>query len=149
MKAVIQRVKRASVTVEGAIVGAIVEGMAVFLGVRNGDDETDAQYLANKICSMRIFEDADGKMNLSIRDVGGSVLVVSQFTLYGDTRKGNRPSFIEAAPPELAEQLYTKFVERCRTILGEERVATGVFRTMMDVDLINNGPVTLIVESKE
>jgi D-tyrosyl-tRNA(Tyr) deacylase len=120
----------------------------VLLGVKQGDQATDAEYLADRCAALRIFEDPQGKMNLSVQDVGGSVMVVSQFTLYGDTRKGNRPSYSEAAPPAEAETLYEHFARRMRMSLGEERIATGVFRAMMDVELVNDGPVTVMVESK-
>ncbi|HTR80748.1 MAG TPA: D-aminoacyl-tRNA deacylase [Bacteroidota bacterium] len=148
MKALIQRVSKASVAVNGKRVGAIEKGLLVFLGIKNGDSAEDARYLSAKICSLRIFEDDQAKMNLSVNDVGGSLLVVSQFTLYGDTRKGNRPSFVEAAPPEVAEPFYNTFVGFLRDELGAARVATGVFRAMMEVELTNDGPVTVMVESK-
>jgi D-aminoacyl-tRNA deacylase len=148
MKALIQRVSKASVTIEGRTYSAIEKGLLIFLGIKVDDTTEDARYIAEKSCSLRIFEDSQQKMNLSVRDVGGSVLAVSQFTLYGDTRKGNRPSFIEAAPPEAAEPLYNIFIDHLRLQLGSERVATGLFRAMMDVELINDGPVTVMVESK-
>ncbi|HLP18026.1 MAG TPA: D-aminoacyl-tRNA deacylase [Bacteroidota bacterium] len=148
MKALIQRVSRASVTIGGTLHSRIGPGLVILLGIKTGDTERDAVYVAEKCCSLRIFEDDQEKMNLSVRDVGGSLLVVSQFTLYGDTRKGNRPSFIDAAPPEAAEPLYERFVAHARMLLGEERVSTGVFRAMMDVELVNSGPVTVTVESK-
>ncbi len=148
MKAVIQRVSRAQLTIDGAVRSSIGPGLVVLLGVKTGDTEKDADYLAEKCASMRIFEDAQEKMNLSVLDTGGSMLVVSQFTLYGDARKGNRPSFIEAAVPSVAEPLYERFVGRARTLLGAEHVQTGVFRAMMDVELVNSGPVTITIESK-
>ncbi len=148
MRAIVQRVSSASVTIDGKTNGSIGQGLLILLGIKNGDTEDDAQYLAEKCVLLRIFEDAEGKMNLSVKDVNGSVLVVSQFTLYGDTRKGNRPSFVEAAQPAIAEPLYDCFVRRMRALLGEEKVATGVFRAMMDVALVNAGPVTIIIESK-
>jgi D-tyrosyl-tRNA(Tyr) deacylase len=123
-------------------------GLLVFLGVKNGDAEVDAEYLAERCASLRIFDDEAGKMNLSVKDVLGEAMVVSQFTLYGDTRKGNRPSYTDAASQQIAEVLYDHFAEHLRKLLGEKRVATGVFRAMMDVELVNDGPVTLILESK-
>lgn len=148
MRAVIQRVSSASVTIDGKISGAIGNGLLILLGIKTGDTNSEAQYLAEKCAALRIFEDAEEKMNLSVKDASGSVLIVSQFTLYGDTRKGNRPSFIDAAPPAVAESLYDYFVGQMRSLLGAEKVATGVFRAMMDVTLVNSGPVTVIVESK-
>jgi D-tyrosyl-tRNA(Tyr) deacylase len=148
MKALIQRVSKASVTIDGKMYSSIEKGLLILLGIKIHDTAEDARYLAEKSCSLRIFEDDQQKMNLSVRDVGGSVLAVSQFTLYGDTRKGNRPSFIDAAPPEEAEPLYNIFVDQLRQQLGINRVATGLFHTMMDVELINNGPVTVMLESK-
>lgn len=147
MRAIIQRVKEARVEVEGEVVGRIGEGMLILLGAGKDDTEVDAEYLVEKITGLRIFEDAEGKMNLSVTDTGGEVLVVSQFTLYGDCRKGRRPSFDKAAPPELAEELYELFVREIR-----ERginVETGRFRAIMDVHLVNWGPVTLMVDSKK
>jgi D-aminoacyl-tRNA deacylase len=148
MRALVQRVKQCSVTIEGKLNSSIGRGLLVLLGVKNGDTEVDAKYLAERCAALRIFDDEDGKMNLSVKDVHGETMVVSQFTLYGDTRKGNRPSYADAAPPDRAELLYDHFTARLRKLLGEQRVATGVFRAMMDVELINDGPVTLIVESK-
>jgi D-aminoacyl-tRNA deacylase len=149
MKALIQRVSRASVTIDGSRCSDIGHGLVILLGIKTGDTERDAVYVAEKCCSLRIFEDDEEKMNLSVRDVTGSVLVISQFTLYGDTRKGNRPSFIDAAPPQVAEPLYEYFVSHMRTLLGDDRVRTGVFRAMMDVELVNTGPVTVTIESKQ
>ncbi len=148
MKALIQRVRRCSVSIEGILHSSIGSGMLILVGVKQTDQETDAEYLADRCSALRIFEDPQGKMNLALNDVGGSAMVVSQFTLYGDTRKGNRPSYSEAAPPEQAEALYEHFVRRLKLSLGGEKVATGVFRAMMDVELVNDGPVTVIVESK-
>jgi D-tyrosyl-tRNA(Tyr) deacylase len=145
MRACVQRVSAASVSVGGAIVGQIGRGVLVLLGVATGDSEADASWLADKIAGLRIFDDEAGKMNLSIKEVGGAVLVVSQFTLLGDCRHGRRPSFVDAAPPELAERLYEAFVEGVRT--RQIEVATGQFRRQMQVQLINDGPVTLLVES--
>ncbi len=145
MRAVIQRVSQASVTVEGEITGQIERGFLVLLGVGNDDTEDDAVYLAGKAVGLRVFEDGDGKMNLSLADVGGAMLVVSQFTLYGDARKGRRPSFIEAARPEKANQLYESF---CAEVRGQGiRVETGRFQKHMDVALVNDGPVTLLLDS--
>ena len=148
MRALVQRVTRCSVNINGSRHSAIESGILILLGVKQGDSSPDAQYLAERCANLRIFDDPDGKMNLSVQDVGGSAMVVSQFTLYGDTRKGNRPSYIEAAPPQDAERLYEEFTAYLRTVLGEQRVATGVFRAMMDVELVNNGPVTILLESK-
>ena len=147
MKALIQRVSRARVTVDGRETGAIGKGFAVLLGVRIGDADADAVTLAEKTASLRIFEDEAGKMNLALLESGGSVLVVSQFTLYADTRKGNRPSFIQAAPPAEAERLYEVYVAQLRQILGSAKVATGVFRASMSVEIVNDGPVTIELSS--
>lgn len=145
MRAVIQRVSRASVTVEGEVTGQIKRGLLVLLGVAPDDDEAKAQWLVDKITGLRIFPDDEGKMNRSLTDINGSLLVVSQFTLYGDCRKGRRPSFVDAAPPELAEQLYEKFVEIAQ---GQgTHVETGRFRADMQVELVNDGPVTLILDT--
>jgi D-aminoacyl-tRNA deacylase len=146
MRACIQRVLHASVTVAGEVCGSIGPGMLVLLGVANDDTDADAEWLAKKIAALRIFEDAQEKMNLALADVGGAMLVVSQFTLLGDCRRGRRPDFIAAAPPELAEKLYEIFV----ATVAEQGipVATGRFRQHMQVELVNDGPVTLIVESK-
>ena len=142
MRACIQRVSRASVEVEGQVVGAIECGLLVLLGVTHADDAATADYLADKVAGLRVFDDAEGKMNLALADVGGAVLVVSQFTLYGDTRKGRRPSYIAAARPEQAESLYKTFI----TLLQkrELKVEAGIFRADMKVSLINDGPVTLL-----
>lgn len=147
MKAVIQRVSRASVTVDGTEVGRIGHGLLVLLGVGRDDSEQDAERLARKIVGLRVFQDPAGRMNLSLKDAGGSLLVVSQFTLYGDTRRGRRPSFDLAAPPELARRLYEHFVEAARR--EGVPVETGVFQAMMSVSLINEGPVTFLVESRD
>ena len=144
MRAVLQRVSRARVTVEGEIVGEIGKGILVLLGVSREDTEKEAVYLLEKMLNLRIFEDAEGKMNLSLLDIKGALLVVSQFTLYGDARKGRRPSFIDAARPERAIPLYERFI----TLLsdGGLHVETGEFGAMMDVELVNDGPVTLWLE---
>ena len=147
MRAVVQRVSSAYVDSEGVRTGEIGAGFCVLLGVTHTDDEGDAKWLASKIAGLRVFEDENGKLNLSLADVGGSLLVVSQFTLYGDCRKGRRPSFAYAARPELADPLYEKFVEFCRG-LGIN-VQTGVFQTHMSVNIVNDGPVTLIIDSPE
>jgi D-tyrosyl-tRNA(Tyr) deacylase len=145
MRAVVQRVTAASVRVDGEIVGEIGGGLLVLLGISTDDSRTDADYLAQKIISLRIFDDAVGKMNVSLKDNGGALLVVSQFTLYGDVRRGLRPSWSDAAPPEIAEPLYEYFVEKCRSLVS--RVETGSFRKMMLVELVNDGPVTLMLDS--
>ena len=150
MRAVVQRVTSAKVEVAGECVGATTPGapgLLVLLGAGRGDDESDAEYLARKIAGLRVFEDPEGRMNLGLAEVGGSLLVVSQFTLYGDCRKGRRPSFISALEPVEAERLCDLFVDRCRA-LGLT-VATGRFRAMMDVELCNSGPVTLLVDSSK
>jgi D-tyrosyl-tRNA(Tyr) deacylase len=145
MRAVIQRVKKSSVKAGNEIVGQIGKGLLVLLGVARDDAAKDADYLANKIINLRIFEDPDGKMNRSLLETGGELLVVSQFTLLADCRKGRRPSFIEAAEPQKATDLYETFVDRVRE--KGVKVQTGRFRAMMEVALINDGPVTLIIES--
>jgi len=145
MRAVVQRVSRAKVTVDGNIAGEIGHGLLVLLGVGNNDQESDADYLAEKIVGLRIFEDEHGKMNRSVAEVSGGVLVVSQFTLYGDVRKGRRPSFDDAARPERARELYEYFVERVRA--AGLQCETGRFQEMMDVELVNEGPVTILVDS--
>jgi D-tyrosyl-tRNA(Tyr) deacylase len=144
MRAVVQRVSRASVTVDGEIVGKIDRGLLVLLGVSNKDTEKDVLYCVEKTLNLRIFDDADGKMNLSLLDIAGELLVVSQFTLYGDPRRGRRPSFIEAAPPEDANRLYEYFVAEARKQVA--KVETGRFQAMMDVELVNDGPVTIIID---
>lgn len=145
MRAVVQRVSRAKVTVNEWVSGEIGLGLVVLLGVGQEDTENDATYLAEKIVGLRIFEDSDGKMNRSVRDVSGSVLVVSQFTLYGDVRRGKRPSFDAAAPPGEARQLYELFVDRIRA--AGPRCETGRFQEMMQVELVNEGPVTILLDS--
>ena len=146
MRALIQRVSQASVSVDGEITGEIGRGLLVLLGVGPDDAESDGAWLASKIANLRIFPDENGKMNKSLIDIAGGVLVVSQFTLYGDCRRGRRPSFVGAAPPELAEPLYERFCEQMGE-LGISTVERGVFGAMMDVALVNDGPVTLIVDS--
>lgn len=148
MKAIIQRVSSASVNINGSTSGSIGKGYVVFLGVKHDDDFMEAEYLAQRCSDLRVFEDELGKMNKSLHDVNGEMLVISQFTLHADTRKGNRPSFIHAAPPELAETLYDHFVACVRERIGYDRVKTGQFRAMMDVQLVNSGPVTIILKSK-
>lgn len=147
MRAVIHRVRRASVTVGEETTGKIEEGLLVFLGVGHEDTTADADYLAEKAVGLRIFEDDSGKMNLSVAEIGGAILAVSQFTLFGDGRRGKRPSFDGAARPEQARKLYEKFVEQVRT-LGL-RCETGRFQEMMEVELVNSGPVTILLDSKK
>lgn len=143
MKALIQRVTRGSVTIEGRGPNSIGAGFVVLIGVKQGDTEEDARYLAHKTVNLRIFPDSADKMNLSIMDTNGEFLVISQFTLYADTRKGNRPSFIQAADPGTAEKLYNEYVAALKRTVGDSRVKTGVFRASMSVEIINDGPVTI------
>jgi len=147
MRAVIQRVKRAQVSVGGKVISSIGQGFLVLVGVGRGDTEQDADHIAAKTAGLRVFEDQAGKMNLALADVKGSVLAVSQFTLYGDCRGGRRPSFIEAAPPDEGKRLYEIYVEKLRA-LGVP-VQTGEFQAMMDVELVNDGPVTILLDSKK
>jgi D-tyrosyl-tRNA(Tyr) deacylase len=147
MRAVVQRVTRASVKVEEQIVGEIERGLVVLLGVTDDDTPEDAQYLAEKIVALRIFDDADGRMNVSVNEATGSLLVVSQFTLYGDVRRGSRPSWSAAAEPKLAEALYEYFLASVRKIT--RKVETGSFRKMMQVELVNDGPVTILLDSRK
>lgn len=147
MRAVVQRVSQASVTVEEKTVGSIDAGLLVLLGVARDDQEADIIYLADKIINLRVFADEEGKMNRSLLDTGGAMLVVSQFTLYGDARKGRRPSYIEAADPEKANAFYEAFVSQVRN--QGIKVETGVFQAMMKVSLINDGPVTILLDSKK
>ena len=147
MRAVIQRVTRAKVTVDAKVVGEIGNGLVVLLGIARDDTKLDAAYLAEKIAALRIFDDDEGKMNLSLKDVGGGTLIVSQFTLYGDVRRGLRPSWIDAAAPEVAQPLYEFFVRQMRAAVDE--VATGSFRAMMQVELVNDGPVTILLDSRK
>jgi len=145
MRAVVQRVSRAKVTIDGKVTGEIARGLLVLLGVGAGDTRADADYLADKVIGLRVFEDAEGKMNLSVADVEGAILAVSQFTLYGDVRRGKRPSFDTAAPPQPARELYEYFVEKiCSMGLKCE---TGRFQEMMQVELVNEGPVTILLDS--
>jgi D-tyrosyl-tRNA(Tyr) deacylase len=146
MRALVQRVSKGSVSVDGKVVGAIEQGLVILLGIRTGDTEAEARYLAEKCANLRVFADADGKFNRSLLEVGGGALVISQFTLYGDTRKGRRPGFEEAARPEVAEPLYRGFVQELQKF--PLRVAEGVFGAMMLVEIHNDGPVTLMLESK-
>lgn len=147
MRAVVQRVSRASVTVAGEVAGQIGKGFLVLLGVEDKDGQDEVVYMAQKVTGLRVFEDADGKMNLALAEVGGAMLVVSQFTLLGDCRKGRRPSFIQAARPELADELYRAF---CAEVRGQGiEVQTGRFQAHMDVELVNDGPVTLLIDSRK
>jgi D-tyrosyl-tRNA(Tyr) deacylase len=149
VRALVQRVSEGSVTIENLKHYAeIKKGMVILLGVKDGDSEEDLNFVADKCSNLRIFEDENEKMNLSLKDINGEVLVISQFTLYGDARKGNRPSFIEAARPEIANEMYEKFVLRMKNNLGESKVKCGVFGAMMMIKIINDGPVTIMVESK-
>jgi len=147
MRAVVQRVTRASVTIGGDVVGEIQQGLVVLLGIARDDTREDADYLAPRIIALRIFDDAEGRMNVSLKDIDGGLLIVSQFTLYGDVRRGLRPSWSDAAAPEIAEPLYDYFVESSRKLLG--RVETGSFRKMMQVELVNDGPVTILLDSRK
>ena len=147
MRCVVQRVSRASVTVEGKTTGEVEKGYMVLVGVEQGDGEADMRYCAEKVAGLRVFEDGEGKMNLSVKDVGGAVLAVSQFTLLGDARHGRRPSFSNAARPEEANALYEDF---CQALRAENiRVETGVFQTDMQVELVNDGPVTILLDSRK
>ena len=147
MRAVVQRVTRASVTVDERVIGEIGNGLVVLLGIARDDTEKDATYLVEKIATLRIFDDQDGRMNRSLKDIGGGLLVISQFTLYGDVRRGLRPSWIDAASPEIAEPLYDFFVKQARAIVSD--VATGSFRAMMKLELVNDGPVTILLDSRK
>lgn len=147
MRAVVQRVKEGKVIVEGKTVGQINEGLLVLLGVGDDDNDKDLEYIVNKILGLRIFEDENGKMNLSVEDINGELLVVSQFTLYGDVRKGKRPSFTSAAHPSIAEEYYKKFISKCKE-LGI-KTEHGVFGAHMDVSFISSGPVTILIDSKK
>lgn len=147
MRAVVQRVTRAKVTVDNEIVGEIKQGLVVLLGVARDDSEVDADYLAAKIVALRIFDDEAGKMNRSVKDVAGGVLVISQFTLYGDVRRGLRPSWIEAAVPDVARPLYEYFIAQAGKLVDE--IACGSFRSLMQVELVNDGPVTILLDSRQ
>lgn len=145
MRVLVQRVSRAEVTVEGRVTGEIGPGLLLLVGIRQGDGDAELEWMVHKLANLRVFSDAEGKMNLSLQDTGGGVLAISQFTLYGDAKKGNRPSYIEAARPEIAEPLYENFCEQLGAAIGKE-VQRGVFGAHMDVELINDGPVTLMLE---
>jgi D-tyrosyl-tRNA(Tyr) deacylase len=147
MRAIVQRVSRANVTIDSEVVGQIGMGLVILLGISHDDTNGDADYLAHKITSLRIFDDFEGRMNKSVREVHGGLLVVSQFTLYGDARRGLRPSWSDAAAPEVAEPLYEYFVNECRRFVSQ--VATGNFRKMMQVELVNDGPVTIMLDSRK
>ena len=147
MRAVVQRVTRGSVTIDGESTGEIKHGLVVLLGIARDDTRDDADYLVPKIVALRIFDDAEGRMNLSVKDIDGELLIVSQFTLYGDVRRGLRPSWSDAAAPEIAEPLYDYFVESSRKLLS--RVETGSFRKTMQVALVNDGPVTILLDSRK
>ena len=147
MRAVIQRVTRANVTVDQQVVGEIKKGLVVLVGIARDDTEEDVEYLINKIVALRIFDDEEGKMNRSLKDVSGGLLVVSQFTLYGDVRRGLRPSWSDAASPEIAEPLYERFLTKAREVV--ELVQAGSFRKMMQVELVNDGPVTILLDSRK
>lgn len=149
MRALVQRVTNGSVEIPSHNYSASIgKGMVILLGVKEGDTTDDINFVADKCANLRIFEDENDKMNISIKDISGEVLVVSQFTLYGDTRRGNRPSFIDAAKPEIAEDYYNKFINRMKENLGEDKVKSGIFGAMMLVKIFNDGPVTILVESK-
>jgi|SRR5690554_571650 len=148
MKVLVQRVTEGSVSIpEENYYAGIKKGLVVLLGIKTGDQEKDVNFLADKCCSLRIFQDENDKMNLSVKDINGEILIISQFTLYGDARKGNRPGFTDAARPEEAIPLYEKFIARVKENLGEEKVKTGIFGAMMLVKIFNDGPVTIIIDS--
>lgn len=148
MRAVIQRVSRASVTIRNKIRSEIGRGLLVLTGIEESDNDTDVEWLCNKIVQLRVFNDSNNVMNLSVLDVGGNILVISQFTLHAKTRKGNRPSYIRAAHPDIAIPLYNKFVTRLTDLMGKE-IGTGEFGAMMQVELVNDGPVTIVIDTKE
>lgn len=149
MRALIQRVSEGAVTIPSHDYHSeINQGMVILLGIHEDDNSTEVDYVAEKCSNLRIFEDEDGKINLSLKDINGEVLIISQFTLYGDTRKGNRPSFNQAAKPDKAEKLYNLFIEKFKMLLESDKVKKGIFGAMMNVKIINDGPVTVLVESK-
>lgn len=148
MRAVIQRVKKASVSIKGAVKSEIGPGLLVFVGIEESDNITDAEWLGNKIVQLRIFNDSNGIMNLSAMETGGNIMVISQFTLHAKTKKGNRPSYIKAARPEIAIPLYESFI-KILTDLSGKKISTGEFGAMMDIELINDGPVTILIDTKE
>ena len=147
MKVVVQRVKNASVKIDGEVHGKINTGFLVLLGISSTDTKQDVDYLVKKVCNLRVFEDENGKMNLALKNINGELLIISQFTLYGDCSEGNRPSFIEAAKPPVAIPLYEYFVEECKKSIN--KVETGIFGADMKVELLNDGPVTIIIDSKK
>jgi D-tyrosyl-tRNA(Tyr) deacylase len=150
LKVVVQRLSSGGVFIQSENYKAeINKGFVILLGIRNGDTDNDATFLADKCTNLRIFEDSNEKMNLSLKNIDGEVLVISQFTLYGDAQRGNRPSFIEAAKPDIAIPIYKKFVKRMKDNLGSEKVKEGIFGAMMEVKIINDGPVTIIIDSKD
>jgi len=148
MRVVLQKVSKASVTVEDEVVSSIGNGLLILLGIEDADTEEDIEWLVKKITQLRIFNDENGVMNLSLKDVAGDVIVVSQFTLHANTKKGNRPSYIRASKPDFAVPMYEKFIRKTETVLGK-KVGTGKFGAMMDVELVNDGPVTVIIDSKQ
>jgi len=148
MRAVLQKVSKASVTVENEVVSSIGNGLLILLGIEDADTEEDIEWLVKKMTQLRIFNDENGVMNLSLKDVAGDVIVVSQFTLHANTKKGNRPSYIRASKPDFAVPMYEKFIRKTETVLGK-KVGTGKFGAMMDVELVNDGPVTVIIDSKQ
>jgi D-tyrosyl-tRNA(Tyr) deacylase len=148
MRIVIQKVSKASVTVEGQLVSSIGKGLLVLLGVEDADTDDDIDWLVKKMVQLRVFNDESGVMNLSVQDVSGDILVVSQFTLHASTKKGNRPSYIRASKPEFAVPMYEKFIQKSEEVFGK-RIGTGIFGAMMDVSLVNDGPVTIIIDSKQ
>jgi D-tyrosyl-tRNA(Tyr) deacylase len=147
MKAVVQRVSKASVKINGKIHGEISKGLLVLLGVKHGDDDNIVKWFANKLLNLRVFPDDEGKMNRSVLDIDGGILLISNFTIYGDTRKGYRPSFSKAAPPEQSEPVYQKLLDTLREV-SDLKIEAGVFGAMMDVELVNDGPVTVIIEKE-